>query len=367
MDEIDAGRARVAFVDARTDEVVVDERAKRAILLAFRLLPMVQSQVGDFRQHDRVPLKTRLDGVRVVPGAIARWGAYIAPGTVLMPSFVNVGAYVDAGTMVDTWATVGSCAQIGKNVHLSGGVGIGGVLEPPNAVPVVVEDECLIGSRSMVVDGARVREGAVLGRCILTKTTHVIDVETGDEMTPGEAPAWSVCVGGTRMRKFGGGEYGMPCLLVLRGCPRAAATTRPSSTRSSATTASAADRSPAVSPRCGVFPPEHWVLVATVYRTMGGSNARRVRRQGPVTLRDKQIPATTTDQRLLDSRGHSQWVHTDPWRVMRIQAEFVEGFGLLAELGMAVSVFGSARTKRDTAEYQMADDIASRLVKAATR
>jgi 2,3,4,5-tetrahydropyridine-2-carboxylate N-succinyltransferase len=217
VDEIDAGKARVALVDPRTDEVVVDERAKRAILLAFRLLPMVQSQVGDFRQHDRVPLKTRLDGVRMVPGAIARWGAYIAPGTVLMPSFVNVGAYVDEGTMVDTWATVGSCAQIGKNVHLSGGVGIGGVLEPPNAVPVVVEDECMIGSRSMVVDGARVRAGAVLGAgSILTKTTHVIDVETGDELTPGEAPAWSVCVGGTRMRKFPGGEFGLPCLLVLR-------------------------------------------------------------------------------------------------------------------------------------------------------
>jgi 2,3,4,5-tetrahydropyridine-2-carboxylate N-succinyltransferase len=217
VDEIDAGKARVALVDPRTDEVVVDERAKRAILLAFRLLPMVRSQVGDFRQHDRVPLKTRLDGVRVVPGAIARWGAYIAPGTVLMPSFVNVGAYVDEGTMVDTWATVGSCAQIGKNVHLSGGAGIGGVLEPPNAVPVVVEDECMIGSRSMVVDGARVRAGAVLGAgSILTRTTHVIDVETGDELTPGEAPAWSVCVGGTRMRKFPGGEFGMPCLLMLR-------------------------------------------------------------------------------------------------------------------------------------------------------
>ena len=130
VDEIDAGNARVAFVDPATGEVVVDERAKRAILLAFRLLPMAQSQVGDFRHHDRVPLKTRLDGVRVVPGAIARWGAYIAPGAVLMPSFVNIGAYVDSGTMVDTWATVGSCAQIGKNVHLSGGVGIGGVLEP---------------------------------------------------------------------------------------------------------------------------------------------------------------------------------------------------------------------------------------------
>src|ERR1700734_426085 len=217
VDQIDAGAARVAFVDAETDEVVVDERAKRAILLAFKVLPMAQSQVGDFRYHDRVPLKTRLDGVRVVPGAIARWGAYIAPGAVLMPSFTNVGAYVDSGTMVDTWATVGSCAQIGKNVHLSGGVGIGGVLEPPNAVPVVVEDDAYIGSRSIVVEGARVRQGAVLGAgSILTKTTRVIDVETGDELTPGEAPAWSVCVGGTRMRTFAGVEFGMPCLLMLR-------------------------------------------------------------------------------------------------------------------------------------------------------
>ena len=142
VDAVDAGQARVAYVDPVTDEVLVDERAKRAILLAFRVLPMARSQVGDFRYDDRVPLKTRLDGVRVVPGAIARWGSFIAPGTVLMPSFVNIGAYVDTGTMVDTWATVGSCAQIGKNVHLSGGVGVGGVLEPPNAVPVVVEDEC---------------------------------------------------------------------------------------------------------------------------------------------------------------------------------------------------------------------------------
>jgi 2,3,4,5-tetrahydropyridine-2-carboxylate N-succinyltransferase len=221
VDEIDAGKARVAQVDPVTDEVVVDERAKRAILLAFRLLPMAQSQVGDFRHHDRVPLKTRLDGVRVVPGAIARWGAYIAPGTVLMPSFVNIGAYVDSGTMVDTWATVGSGAQIGKNVHLSGGVGIGGVLEPPEAVPVIVEDECMIGSRCMVVGGARVREGAVLGAgSILAKSTHVIDVETGEELTPGEVPAWSVCVGGTRPRKFAGGEYGMPCLLMLRRLPQ---------------------------------------------------------------------------------------------------------------------------------------------------
>jgi 2,3,4,5-tetrahydropyridine-2-carboxylate N-succinyltransferase len=220
VDQIDAGTARVAFIDPGTDEVVVDERAKRAILLAFKVLPMEQSQVGDFRYHDRVPLKTRLNGVRVVPGAIARWGAYLAPGTVLMPSFVNVGAYVDSGTMVDTWATVGSCAQVGKNVHLSGGVGIGGVLEPPNAVPVVVEDECMIGSRSMVVEGARVRTGAVLGAgSILTATTHVIDAETGDELPRGVAPAWSVCVNGTRIRKFGGGEFGLPCLLVLRRLP----------------------------------------------------------------------------------------------------------------------------------------------------
>lgn len=217
VDQIDAGEARVAFVDAETGDVVVDERAKRAILLAFKVLPMVQSQVGDFHYHDRVPLKTRLDGVRVVPGAIARWGAYIAPGTVLMPSFTNVGAYVDSGTMVDTWATVGSCAQIGRNVHLSGGVGIGGVLEPPNAVPVVVEDECMIGSRSMVTEGARVRTGAVLGSGTnLSRTTHVIDVETGRELPRGEAPAWSVCVNGMRSRKFAGGEYGMPCVLVLK-------------------------------------------------------------------------------------------------------------------------------------------------------
>jgi 2,3,4,5-tetrahydropyridine-2,6-dicarboxylate N-succinyltransferase len=217
VDAIDAGQARVAWVDPDTDEVVVDERAKRAILLAFRVLPMARSQVGDFRYEDRVPLKTRLDGVRVLPGAIARWGSYVAPGVVLMPSFVNIGAYVDTGTMVDTWATVGSAAQIGRNVHLSGGVGIGGVLEPPNAVPVVVEDEAMIGSRCMVVEGARVRTGAVLGAgAILGPTTHVIDVETGEELPRGEAPAWSVCVGGTRPRKFSGGEFGMPCLLMLR-------------------------------------------------------------------------------------------------------------------------------------------------------
>jgi 2,3,4,5-tetrahydropyridine-2-carboxylate N-succinyltransferase len=217
VDLIDSGRVRVAWLQSGGDAVVVDERAKRAILLAFRVLPMVQSQVGDFRYHDRVPLTSRLDGVRAVAGAIVRWGAHVAPGAVLMPSFVNIGAYVDSGTMVDTWATVGSCAQIGKNVHLSGGVGIGGVLEPPSAVPVVVEDDAFIGSRCMVVNGARVRAGAVLGAgTILTPTTHVIDVQSGEELPRGEVPAWSVCVGGTRARMFPGGEFGMPCVLVLK-------------------------------------------------------------------------------------------------------------------------------------------------------
>jgi len=217
VDLIDSGEVRVAWVDAETDRVLVDERAKRAILLAFRVMPMERSQVGDFRYHDRVPLTSNLDGVRVVAGAIVRWGAYVAPGAVLMPSFVNIGAYVDSGTMVDTWATVGSGAQIGKNVHLSGGVGIGGVLEPPNAVPVVIEDEVTVGSRSMVVMGARVRTGAVLGAgTILTPTTHVIDVETGEELPRGEAPAWSVCVSGTRTRRYPGGEFGMQCVLVLK-------------------------------------------------------------------------------------------------------------------------------------------------------
>jgi 2,3,4,5-tetrahydropyridine-2-carboxylate N-succinyltransferase len=224
VDALDMGTARVARPDPVTGEIVVDERAKRAILLAFRLLPMAHSQAGDFRYHDRVPLKTRLDGVRVVPGAIARWGAYIAPGTVLMPSFVNIGGYVDEGTMVDTWATVGSCAQIGKHVHLSGGVGIGGVLEPPNAVPVVVEDEAFVGSRSMVVEGARVRTGAKLGSgTMLTRSTLVIDVQTGQELPRGEAPAWSVCVSGTRMREFPGGTFGMPCMLVLKRLPEGSA------------------------------------------------------------------------------------------------------------------------------------------------
>ncbi|MBX6769666.1 MAG: 2,3,4,5-tetrahydropyridine-2,6-dicarboxylate N-succinyltransferase [Actinomadura rubrobrunea] len=217
VDLIDTGRARVAQVDPESDEVVVDERAKRAILLSFKVLGMVRSQVGDFQYHDRIPLKSRLDGVRVVPGAIARWGSYLAPGVVLMPSFTNIGAYVDSGTMVDTWATVGSCAQIGKNVHLSGGVGIGGVLEPPNAVPVVIEDEAMIGSRSMIVEGARVGKGAVVGSGTnLSASMPVIDVETGEEISRGRIPDWCVAVGGTRIKEFKGGTFGLPAVLVLK-------------------------------------------------------------------------------------------------------------------------------------------------------
>ncbi|ABK53616.1 2,3,4,5-tetrahydropyridine-2,6-dicarboxylate N-succinyltransferase [Acidothermus cellulolyticus 11B] len=217
LDQLDAGAARVAFVDPKTDAVVVDERAKRAILLAFRVFPVVESAAGEFRYRDRIPLKRSFPGTRVVPGAIVRHGAYVAPSAVLMPSFVNVGGYVDEETMVDTWATVGSCAQIGKRVHLSGGVGIGGVLEPPSAVPVIIEDDAFIGSRSMVVEGARVRRGAKLGAgSILTASTRVFDAETGEELPRGEAPAWSVCVGSTRVRSFPGGDFGMPCLLVLR-------------------------------------------------------------------------------------------------------------------------------------------------------
>ncbi|MGH3240587.1 MAG: 2,3,4,5-tetrahydropyridine-2,6-dicarboxylate N-succinyltransferase [Spirillospora sp.] len=217
VDQIDAGEARVAHIDPGTGEVLVDERAKRAILLSFKVLGMVRSQVGDFRYHDRIPLKTRLDGVRVVPGAIARWGSYLAPGVVLMPSFTNIGAYVDSGTMVDTWATVGSCAQVGRNVHLSGGVGIGGVLEPPNAKPVIIEDEAMIGSRSMIVEGARVGRGAVVGSGTnLSASMPVIDVETGEEIARGRIPDWCVAVGGTRYKEFKGGTFGLPAVLILK-------------------------------------------------------------------------------------------------------------------------------------------------------
>src|SRR3954469_24111090 len=190
IDLLDTGAARVAeVVDG---EIVVHQWLKQAILLLFRLSNMSVIEAGPFEFRDKIPLKRHYEsaGVRVVPGAQARWGSFLAPGVVMMPSYVNIGAYVGEDTMVDTWATVGSCAQIGKRVHLSGGVGIGGVLEPPNAVPVVIEDDCFVGSRSMIVDGARVRSGAKLGAgVILARNTPVIEADTGQEVGRGDIPA----------------------------------------------------------------------------------------------------------------------------------------------------------------------------------
>lgn len=216
--ELDDGRLRVAEVD-EGGEVVVHEWVRLAILLAFRTSGLSVGEVGPFEYHDRLALKHDYArrGVRVVPGASARRGAYLAPGVVLMPSYVNIGAYVGANTLVDTWATVGSCAQVGANVHLSGGVGIGGVLEPPNAVPVVIEDDAFVGSRSMVVEGARVGRGAVLGAgTILTSSTLVVDAQSGEELERGRVPDYAVAVGASRKRKFKGGEFFLPCVLVLR-------------------------------------------------------------------------------------------------------------------------------------------------------
>jgi len=214
---LDSGEQRVAEMD--DGEVVVHEWLKFAILLLFKQSQMETLEVGPFEFVDKIPLKKDFatKGVRVVPGAQARWGSYQGPGVVLMPSYTNIGAYVDAGTMVDTWATVGSCAQIGRNVHLSGGVGIGGVLEPPNAVPVIVGDECLIGSRCIVAEGARVGNGVVLGAgAVLTGSIPVIDAATGEELGRGEIPPWCVAVQATRSRSFPGGDFGLPCVLVLR-------------------------------------------------------------------------------------------------------------------------------------------------------
>lgn len=214
---LDQGLARVAWIESETDEVVVCERARRAIGLSFVVLPMHTYDAPDRHVRDRLPIKRRLDGVRAVPGAVTRWGSFIAPGAILLPSFINIGARVAEGTMVDTWATVGTCAQIGKRVHLAGGVGIGGVMEPPGARPVVVEDDAFIGSRCVVVEGARVREGAKLGAgAILTGSTPVIDAETGERLPSGELPAWSVSVASTRMKEFPGGTFGQPCILVIR-------------------------------------------------------------------------------------------------------------------------------------------------------
>jgi len=215
---LDRGEARVAEW-GDDGEVVVHEWLKQAILLLFTLAEMETIELGPFEYADKIPLKGDYQerGVRVVPGASARMGAYLAPGVVMMPSYVNIGARVGEGSMVDTWATVGSCAQIGADTHLSGGVGIGGVLEPPQAAPVMIGDECMIGSRCIVAEGARVGNGVVLGAgCILTKTIPVIDAETGDELDRGVVPPWCVAVSATRPRSFPGGDFGLPCVLVVK-------------------------------------------------------------------------------------------------------------------------------------------------------
>ena len=217
IDLLDTGKARVAeVVDG---EVVVHEWLKQAILLLFRISRMETTELGPFEYADKIPLKHHYEdaGVRVVPGGSARWGSYVGRGSILMPSYVNIGAYVGPETMVDTWATVGSCAQIGARVHLSGGVGIGGVLEPPQAKPVIVGDDSLIGSRSMITQGARVGQGCVLGEgVLLNRGIPVIDAETGDELSRGVVPDWCVGMMATRPRRYPGGEFGLPCLLVVR-------------------------------------------------------------------------------------------------------------------------------------------------------
>lgn len=217
---LDRGELRVADPPGGDeDDWTINTWVKQAILLYFRQADMTVMEVGPFEYHDKIPVKTghAEAGVRVVPPGTARYGAYLEPGVVMMPGYVNIGAWVGAGTMVDTWATVGSCAQIGREVHLSGGVGIGGVLEPPGARPVIVEDGAFVGSRCIVVEGTHVGREAVLGAgTVLTSSTHIIDV-TGDEPVTyrGRIPARAVVIPGTRPRQFPAGTYQLPCALII--------------------------------------------------------------------------------------------------------------------------------------------------------
>ncbi len=217
---VDKGLLRTAEpVDPEKSEWRVNEWVKKAILLYFPIQPMRKMEAGELEWFDKMELKRGYEqlGVRAVPHAVARYGAYIAPGAILMPSYVNIGAYVDTGTMVDTWATVGSCAQIGRHVHLSGGVGIGGVLEPVQAAPVIIEDNCFVGSRSIVVEGAHVCREAVLGsNTVITGSTHIVDV-TGEEPVTykGYVPPRSVVVPGSYRKQFPAGEYSVSCALII--------------------------------------------------------------------------------------------------------------------------------------------------------
>jgi 2,3,4,5-tetrahydropyridine-2,6-dicarboxylate N-succinyltransferase len=214
---LDKGELRVA--SPTSDGWKVNDWVKKAVILYFPTQKMVTIEAGPFEFYDKIPLKKNFEalGVRVVPHALARYGSFVQRGVVMMPSYINIGAYVDSGTMVDTWATVGSCAQIGKNVHLSGGVGIGGVLEPVQAAPVVIEDDCFIGSRCIVVEGVRIEREAVLGaNVVLTQSTKIIDVSGSEPIEyRGVVPPRSVVIPGTMPKQFPAGEYQVPCALII--------------------------------------------------------------------------------------------------------------------------------------------------------
>jgi len=215
--KLDNGSIRVA--EKIDNKWIVNEWVKKAVLMYFPIQEMQTIEVGPFEFHDKIALKKDYakKGVRVVPHAVARYGSYISKGVILMPSYVNIGAFVDEGTMVDTWATVGSCAQIGKNVHLSGGVGIGGVLEPVQAAPVIIEDNCFIGSRCIIVEGAHIEKEAVLGaNVVITGSTKIIDV-TGEQTVEykGYVPTRSVVIPGSYTKKFPAGEFQVPCALII--------------------------------------------------------------------------------------------------------------------------------------------------------
>ena len=217
INQLDLGKVRVAELSG--NDWIINEWIKKAIILYFIIQEAKVIEVGPFEFHDKIPLKKNYAklGIRVVPHAVARYGSFIAGGVIMMPSYVNIGAYIDSGTMVDTWATVGSCAQIGKNVHLSGGVGIGGVLEPVQASPVIIEDGCFIGSRCIIVEGVKVEKESVLGaNVVITQSTKIIDV-TGNEPKEykGIIPARSVVIPGSYTKKFNAGEYNVNCALII--------------------------------------------------------------------------------------------------------------------------------------------------------
>lgn len=217
LEELDKGRIRVA--EPVGENWKVNEWVKKAVLMYFPIQGMETIQVGPFEFHDKIALKNNYAqlGVRVVPHAIARYGSYLAKGVIMMPSYVNIGAYVDEGTMVDTWATVGSCAQVGKHVHLSGGVGLGGVLEPVQAAPVIIEDGAFIGSRSILVEGCRIGKEAVIGANVcITGSTKIIDVSGSEPKEyKGYVPARSVVIPGSYAKKFAAGEFQVPCALII--------------------------------------------------------------------------------------------------------------------------------------------------------